>query len=185
MRKKRLFFFATPPWIPRTRRDPVPQPMCASVCAWEPVEGRAGNGRALGPGTARRVACLHPCLLSILLCSCPVRVWGRAHVYVCLCGCVCQKRGESGFCTAPPKETALFVIFPSSWQREHQPDHLNQLPAWSIGDGGGGDISLSLSLCVFVLMCVCVCVHACGRVKGWGAERWKGQVRRGIGYLSL
>lgn len=96
-----------------------------------------------------------------LPCAC---VWESTCLCVFVWMCVCQKRGESGFRTAPPKETVLFVIFLSSRQREHQPDHLDQPPAWSIADGGGGDISLSLSVCL--CECVCTCVWAGERVRG-------------------
>lgn len=140
--------------------------MCANVCACEPVDGHGGNGRALGPGDARKVACLpaclHPCLLSILLCSCPVRVCGRAHVYVCLCGCVCVRRGaRAGFARRRLKRQCFLLSFCllgsvnislTTWT--------SRLPEASLT--GEGAISLSLSLCV----CVNVCVHACGRVKG-------------------
>lgn len=92
-----------------------------------PVEGRAGNRRALGPGEARRVACL-PASLSPLHSALQLPC-ARVRESTCLCVfvwmCVCQKRGESRFRTAPPKETELFVIFLSSRQREHQPDHLD------------------------------------------------------------
>ncbi len=164
MRKKRLFFFATPPMDPRNPTWP-----CTAAHVCERMRLRAcGRTRREPEGTRTwwsEEGCL-PASLSHLHSALQLPC-ARVRESTCLCVfvwmCVCQKRGESGFCPAPPKETALFVIFPSSRQREHQPL----------------DLSLSLSLSLSVFVCVSVCVYM--RVGGWKGEgrrderaRWGG-----------
>lgn len=65
--------------------------MCANVCACEPVDVHGGNGRALGPGDARKVACLPACIpvsspfcSAVALCVCV-----GEHMFMCVCVDVC------------------------------------------------------------------------------------------------